>query len=171
MIRSVSAVLVLMIFAFGTSAQNSPPHQHVVAATTIIDGSKNPELIPDATAYRMWLLTVSLPANPTEQDLNAQQAHLAKLQLATRDYLTLQGILVDFKSRYVELINRYNESAKAQGIQADQTLFLQQRDDLVQITRTTINLRLPPDAATRVNAAVQGHKRFIQIHTSQGGQP
>src|SRR5271170_1678306 len=136
MIRYVT-LLVLSVFAFGAWAQTSPPqHQH--PNVTVVDGAKNPELIPDSTAYRVWLVTVSLPPNAAERERTFQQAHLKKLQLTSTDSLTLLSVLEDFKSKYLSLIASYNESAKAallHGGQADQKSFLQQRDDLVASTR------------------------------------
>jgi len=157
-------VFVLSAFAVGAWAQNSQPHQH---SETVIDGAKNPELIPDSTAYRLWLITVSALPNATQQDRDRQRAHLASLQLSALDNLQLITILAEFKSQYNSLIERYNESAKAalaKGGQPDMKLFLQQRDDLVQTTRAAITLRLP-ESASRVDARVQEHKKHIQLHT------
>ncbi len=75
MIRYVSlALLVLSVFALGTLAQNPVPHQHPMSPPNLIDGSKNPELVPDSTAYRLYLISVSIPANSTELDRVAQHA-------------------------------------------------------------------------------------------------
>lgn len=63
MIRYVNTVVALFVIALGAWAQNSVPHQHSVAPSNLIDGSKNPELIPDSTAYRLYLLNASIPAN------------------------------------------------------------------------------------------------------------
>jgi hypothetical protein len=170
MIRYVISVLGLFVFSLGGWAQNTPvQHQH---QATVIDGAKNPELIPDATAYRLWLVAVSLPPNATEKERMFQQAHLRQLRLTKdADSLQLLAILADFKSRYLALIARYNESAKAallQGSRADQKLFLRQRDDLVASTRAAIAQRLTPEGAARIDAHVQEQKS--QIHVGVQGQ-
>jgi hypothetical protein len=157
------------IFAVGTSAQNSPPqHQH--ANVLVIDGAKTPELIPDATAYRLWLVAVSTLPNATEQETKIQQAHLEKLQLkSSSDSLSLQTILSEFKTQYVSLINRYNESATAalaQGMQPDEASFLRERDDLVSATRSAIDSRLSPRAVTLVHTHIQDEKKHMQLHTT-----
>lgn len=158
MIRYVT-LFVLSVFAVGAWAQTSPPHQH---SETVIDGAKNPELIPDSTAHRLWFITVSQLPNATQQDRDRQRAHLASLQLSALDNLQLITILAEFKSQYNSLIERYNQSAK--GGQPDMKLFLQQRDDLVQTARAAITLRLP-ESASRIDARVQEHKKHIQLHT------
>src|SRR5713226_3421754 len=101
-------VAILTVFASACLAQN-PPHQH----DTIVDGAKNPELIPDSTALRLWLVTVSELPNATAQDRDRQHAHLSSLRLNELDNLQLVTLLADFKSQYLNLIERYNESAKA----------------------------------------------------------
>lgn len=165
MIRYVTA-FVLSVFAVGAWAQtSSPQHNH---SETVIDGAKNPELIPDSTAYRMWLITVSELPNASTENRDRQRAHLAGLNLSTLDNLQLITILAEFKSQYNSLIERYNESAKAalaNGIQPDQKLLLQQRDDLVQMTKSAIGLSLSPESVVRIDGRVQEHKKHIQLHT------
>jgi hypothetical protein len=156
MIRWV-ALFVLSMLALGTWAQTSTPqHQH--PNETVVEGAKNPELIPDSMAYRLWLVTVSLPPNATEKERTFQQAHLKKLQLTDADNLELLSVLTEFKSQYLGLIGRYNESAKAalrHGGQADEKSFLQQRDDLVSSTRDAIAQRLTHDGAARIEIHVK----------------
>jgi hypothetical protein len=167
MIRYVISVLGLFVFALGGWAQNTPvQHQH---QATVIDGAKNPEQIPDATAYRLWLVAVSLPPNSTEQERMFQQAHLRQLQFTSIDSPQLLAILTEFKSQYLDLIARYNESARAallQGSRADQKLFLRQRDDLVSSTRAAIAQRLTPEGAARIEAHVQKEKSHIHLQTT-----
>ncbi len=163
----------LLVFALRTWAQTPLQHQHPNLNLTVVDGAKNPELIPDSTAYRVWFVTVSLPPNAGEKERKFQQAHLSKLQLTSNlDYLQLLTILTGFKSKYLALIAQYNESAKAAlpGI-ADQQSFLQQRDDLVSSTRAAIKAHLTSDSTIRIDAHVQGEKARIQIHTTGGTRP
>lgn len=171
MIRCVT-VLVLSMFALGTWAQTSPP-QHIHPDVTVVDGAKNPELIPDSTAYRLWFVTVSLSPNSTPKQQTFQKAQLDKLQLMSADYQELVSALTEFKTQYLSLIASYNASAKAallNGGQANLQSFLQQRDGLVSSTRAAIGLRLTEDGAARVDAHVQGEKRRIQLHTGGAQQ-
>lgn len=164
-------LLISFVFALGAWAQSSPSHQH---ADTVVDGAKNPELIPDSTAYRLWLVTVSELPNATAQDRDRQRAHLANLQLTELENLQLVTVLADFKGQYLSLIERYNESARAalaNGGQPDLKLFLQQRDDLVQTTRAAIALRLLPESVSRLDVHVQEHKKHIQLHTQVHTMP
>lgn len=171
MIRYVP-VLVLSVFAFGAWAQTSLP-QHTHPNVTVVDGAIRPELIPDTTAYRLWLTSVSLPPNATDKQRHFQQGHLTKVQLSSADYQELLSVLTDFRTHYLALIAIYNKSAKAallNGGQADLKGFLQQLDDLVSSTRDAITQRLSQEGAARIEAHVQGEKSHIQLHTTGGPQ-
>src|SRR5258708_14842701 len=121
-----ATVLVLSVFALGAWAQNPVPHQHLASPPNLIDGSKNPELVPDSTAYRLYLLTVSIPANSTEEYRKAQSAHLAKTGLGVNDLQSVLTVLTAFRSQYDAWLSRYNSAATAQGEKFDRTPFLQQ---------------------------------------------
>jgi hypothetical protein len=60
--RLILAVVVLLFSVVPSWAQ----HAHEQAQ--VIDGAKNPELIPDSTAYRMVLLHLSTPSNYTADE-------------------------------------------------------------------------------------------------------
>ena len=147
------------MFALGTWAQ-TPQHQH--PPIDVIDGEKNPELIPDTTAFRLWLVTVSLVPNATAQDREFQEAHLATLRLTPLDHLALLPILTDFKIQYLNLIARFNDAAQ-KGVQ-NTKLFQAQTDDLVQSTRATIARQLSAVGAANIEGYVQGEKRKIKLH-------
>jgi len=174
MIRYAITALILFVLALGTWAQESPPqHQHQHLNMTVVDGAKNPELIPDSTAYRLWLVTVSLPANASDTDRAIQEAHLKKVHLPSADHQQLLHVLTDFKSQYLDLIARYNEAAKnalLHGGQADQAAFQIQREALVANARAAINVRLTQRGASNIDAHIQDQKKRMKIHTTAGGQ-
>jgi hypothetical protein len=178
MTRYLNVVFIMFAFAIGSWAQG-PPHHHQKSAT-VIDGATNPEMIPDDTAFRLWLVTVSTLPNSTEQERERQAAHLSRLNLVSPlDRPVLQSILTDFKTQYTSLISRYNEAqeaAWARGVvspeqqQSDLKLFLQQRDDLVATTRAAISKQLSADGANHVTAHVQSEKQHMKLHVSKEGQ-
>ncbi len=174
MTRYVTTVLILFVFALGAWAQNSPPqHQHSQVAVTTLDGSAHPELISDSTAYRLYLVTVSEEPNATAEARARQNSHLGMIGLQDGDRQQLVTILADFKSQYLALIDRFNQSATAalaQGMQPDQKTFLQQRDDLVQSTRDAIKRALTADGVARFDAHVQGERKRMKIYTTKEGQ-
>ena len=167
MTRYLLSFLALAIFALGSSAQNAPRQHHHTQSANIIDGSQTPELIPDDTAFRLWLVAVSTPLNTTQEERSAQKAHLGRLSFKTEeDHIELQLILTEFKSQYLTLINRYNEAATkalASGSQPDQALFLRQRDDLVAATRVALKSRLTSSSFALINDHIKGEKKYMRV--------
>ena len=160
-----SIVFVVLVFPVGVSAQNSPPpHQHNVP-TNLIDGSKTPDLIPDSTAFRHWLLITSVVPNASNADFVRQQAEVSKLGLTESEKLKLRLVLANFRRQYEALIQRHNDRAKA-GKHPDLNLLLQQLDDLVASARTAINTTLSSDSVARIENLVKIHKNLIQIVSS-----
>jgi len=156
-------VLVLSVFALGAWAQNPVPHQHSVAPANLIDGSENPELVPDSIAYRLYLLNVSIPANPTEEDRKIQSAHLAKAGVNVRDLQPVLAALAVFRSQYDAWLSRYNAAATAQGEKFDPTPFLQQREDIVQFTRDALQRSLSAQGMLRLDTRVRAEKKFMKV--------
>ena len=172
--RIIVILVVSVVFAFGAWGQ-SPPHDvmHHHPDAVIIDGAKNPELIPDSDAFRLWLLSVSELPNPSEQARVRQSSHLAKIQLAdASDLAQLVTVLTEFKSQYTTLVNRYNTSATAalaRGEQPNQKLFLQQRDDLVLAARAAISSRLTATGSAQVNFHVKNEKSHMKLAVAKEG--
>src|SRR5262249_47658995 len=91
-------------------------HQHPTTPVTIIDGSKTPELIPDAIAYRNYFLAISLPPNPADADRKRQAAHLNKLAFDTEaDKEQLAATLVTFRAQFDIIVAQYNGQAEKGG--------------------------------------------------------
>lgn len=167
-------VLMLSILVFGISTwAQSPPHQHQAPKVSVVEGSVNPELIPDSTMYRLFLLNISTSATPTDQEREKQSAHLTAMGLKGTDRIQAMMVLSDFKTQYRNLVARYNEYATEmlkEGTQPDDRLFLQQRDDLVQITRDSLGRVLSVSGRASFDGYVQNEKKHVQIHTLKGDQ-
>jgi hypothetical protein len=154
-------ILLLSVFPLGTWAQNSPPaHQHV--QPVMIDGSVHPELIPDSIAYRLYLVAVSTRPNPNEAEQALQRVHVMSTGLVDTDQQTFISILSDFKVKYDALVADYNASAKADTTTDVHTL-LKKIDDLVQLTRDTISVRLSPQGAAKLHAFVLSEKKNMKM--------
>jgi hypothetical protein len=173
MIRYVLAVCCCVLvcgFSSQAQSQNSTAHQLAQVAVIKVDGAEHPELIPDSTAYRLYLLAVSELPNASQEERSRQDAHLGMLNISARDHLAIIGALAEFKSAYVALVSRYNKSAEAAlaaGMQPDEKTFLLQRDDLVQTTRNAIKRLLTTEGMVRFDAHVQGEKNRMSIHSTK----
>lgn len=172
--RLSMAIVLLAMIAFNTSARpqaaESPAHTHT--ASSIIDGSLHPELIPNLTAYRLWLVAVSAPPLPTDEQSKRQNAQLARVGLQDSDRKKLIGILADFHAKYQALIQQYNVEATtemARGEKPDVASMRLQRDELVQSIHDQIKAVLTAEDWSRLDAHVQNEKRRMKIHL-EGGQ-
>ena len=71
----------LLAFEVGAFAQMLPPDinmsdMHSAPSAPVIDGAKNPELIPDSTAYRLFFVTTADSATATDAEKVRHRAHL-----------------------------------------------------------------------------------------------
>ena len=155
----VRSFALLTVTTIASWAQ-SPPHQH--PATAIIDGAVNPDLIPDAVVYRLYLFTVSTRQSPTQVDQECQHAHLMRTGLSDADRQVFVGVLSGFRGKYDALEAAYNALASANS-NADISTLLTQLDDLVQSTRNTINAQLSSQGAARLNAFVLAEKKNMKV--------
>lgn len=169
--RYIVAFAGTLMFTMGMWAQSPPQHQHDVAAPNLIDGAVHPELIPDAVAYRLYLVSLStVPApNATEAEQTRHRAHQHAQMMSTglveTDQQLLIGVLADFRAKYDSLVADYNESAKAALAHNETTdihALLKKLDDLVQSTRDTISVRLSAQGATKLHAFVVSEKKNMK---------
>lgn len=175
MVRLLLLAVLSISVVLGASAQlngqaiSSPAHNHAGAASTqLIDGSVNPEKIPDVTAYRLFFLVFGKTPNARPEDqakeLNRQQGILNKIGLSAEERLLLISILDDFRVQYAALTQQYNASAEAlaaKGQVANSKAFVVQRDNLVQATRDKLQA-LTPEGANQLDQHVQREKRGMK---------
>ena len=155
------------------SAQTAPStsKQQPLASTATtqlqtIDGAKNPEMIPDVVAYRLWLITVSSGTNPTPSQRRRQRAFLSASGLGELDAEAAVPILDRSKSEYNLLIAEFNKlaaRASAANQEPDFITFLAKRDALVQSTREALKQALTPQGMAALNGHVQHEKMHMKI--------
>ena len=171
MVRSLLIAIAVAALTYNSSAQrldegnHSRTHVHSTDAG-LIDGAQHPELIPDSTAYRLFLITVSEKPNPTSKEAERQLAFLTAAGLDRDDIEAAIPILATFKAQYTDLIAGYNKavaSANATGIAPDLATFLQRRDSLVQSTRDALASALTHAGMDLVHAHVQREKRKMKV--------
>ncbi len=82
----------LSAFPQDTPAPNSPVH--------VVYGKDNPSLIPDAVAYRLVFLRLSLPATPTTADRQRQKFMFRDIGLNDNEVKAVTPILQDFRTQF-----------------------------------------------------------------------
>lgn len=164
--------IALLSFAAVANAQNAS-QTHIHPQSAVVDGSVNPELIPDLTAYRLYLLTVSRPSNATDSEVRRQSAQILRLGISDADRKVLISSLQNFKTLYNDWIESFNQRAKA-AWDAQETLdtqtYLAQRDQIVQSTLDGLQAGLSHDGWVRLNAMVKSEKKNMKISAKEVGQ-
>ncbi len=108
----------------------------------VIDGSKTPDLVPDAMAYQLFFTAVSEPPNPTPAQRARQFGRLRPVALSPQDKQVLVEILTGFYT------------AKSSTT------------DLSSLAASTAQLamsRLSPSGGTRLRQYVQNEKRHMRL--------
>lgn len=94
----------------GLQSQPAPPRQPDPPGT--IDGSKNPELIPDEVAYKMLFLVLFEPENATEAQKARQQAKINQVGLSEEDSVALLTVTAEFHRQMTAIDSQAAEVLK-----------------------------------------------------------
>ncbi len=132
----------------------------------MIDGSTEPDLIPDSAAYRLYFLSVTVTANGTDAERARQAAVLRYSGVADQDLPPAVGTLADFRASYDQLVAQYNDSvaqADKEGRAPDLATFLSRRDALVQSLRDALKVNLSARSMARLDTHVHQQKRFMRV--------
>jgi large exoprotein involved in heme utilization and adhesion len=118
----------------------------------VVDGSKNPQNIPDALAYSHFFTAVAAHPNPTPQEQGRQNAQLTALQLAAADSAALTGLLANFR---VQLDQIESAFFNADAAPSQLTTLQTRKTALVATTRASLQQALTPAGASQVDQYVQ----------------
>jgi len=158
--------LLAFILTCLVSSFSQVDHQHLMPQTVVIDGRDHPDQIPDATAYRLFFVSVSIPQNATTSQKAHQAEQLSRLHMADGDRQVLLKTLADFQQKYADLINNYNSSvtiALARGIEPDSDGMLREREALVQATIDELKSSLTSNGLISFVSFIQSEKSHMKI--------
>ncbi len=157
--RVVFLMLALATLPGATYTQSKPQ------VATVIDGAKHPELIPDSTAYRLYLMTVSnMPADLQVSQLRSAGVSAEKLPEAI-------AILAYFKSQWDRLRDTYNESTKLNpSDQSKLDKFLELRDALVTSTRRQLEAGPGAEVMSALHSHIQHEKARMKVSAESAGE-
>lgn len=139
------------------------------APETLIDGTRHPELIPDATAYRLVFTVLGLAADATPDERTAQALRLRNAGLSDTDVNAAMVALDSFRSQYTDAIQIFNKSAHnaiASGGTPDLKSFDRRRDALVQATQDELKRVLSPGGMAAIDSLVQLEKKRMRVSAS-----
>jgi hypothetical protein len=145
-----------------------------------VDGSQNPELIPDALAFDNWFIAVAESPTPSSSETARQSAKLNPLGLSAQDRLAVVAALAGFKVQFDAITSQREQLAAAVNAGGQSgTIWASLRaseDNLVAATRAELAGTLSAGGLLAVSQWVLGHvKQHIVIYgelpsSSQGGK-
>lgn len=150
--------LFTLILSVTAVAQSPNISVHTHNNPDLIDGSKTPDAIPDSTAWRLWLLSVTAkdPKHP-EFDQMRQDAYLITAGYDEDDLPILRQVLDDFRMAYDSMMQAHN-LADATGQNPSPAALKVRRDSLVAEARASL-LSGKPETAERVKKFINGEKK------------
>jgi len=162
--RLATAFLAIALGAVPLLAQH-----HTAAPANVVDGAKNPELIPDSIAYLHVFLNLSAPTNATVEERRIQLSHLTILGLDQRDSQAALVVLAEFRSQRDAWVARWNAEAQTTGASFSPGVYLKQEEDMLQATRDALKRSLSATGMLKFDSFAQTFKKSIVLHTG-GGQ-
>lgn len=174
-ILSVAAVIAISLTVFPFHSRTQAAQQNatgmmpnMTAPVSTIDGSRNPELIPDSEAYKLLFLSLSLePSKPDDQvDAARRLAFVKQTGISDAEVAKVLTIMDEFRSQYETLTANYNAAATAdaaKGIIEDLTHYGEDVDGLVSMTRLSLQGALQTDSLSKFQSHVQRLKRHIRM--------
>ena len=156
-------VSVLLGTLAGMTFAQTAEHNHNMAPPDLIDGAKNPNLIPDLTAWRLWLISVTTE-DPDHPELAADRtrAFLRAAAIQESDLPAAEEALSHFRTDYATLLESHNTRLNS-GENVPISEFVLQRDTLVKATQTSMLGKIGQVSAGRLKAWVIGQKKSMQI--------
>lgn len=151
-----AALNLAMVLFLVASALPSPAqvhhHDHIVTPVRTINGATDPDLIPDATAYR--LVFTALAQNPSPLDI--------PLHFSPSERKTATAILKAHAQAFQTLIDRHNNSFLKNQPKLEADL-----NSLVQLTRSELLKHLSFKAYEDLTYYVRGEKAHMTIQVPE----
>jgi hypothetical protein len=146
--RSILLALAILGLVFSAAAQETSRRPVV----TVIDGAVNPHQIPDTTAYRLYFFVLTN---------EAQETNFGMLKLSAADKDAAIRILNDFKTQDNRLREQHEAQAASGHVNA--ATFQNERDALIDTTRSNLRETLSVEGMSALDTAIQLNKSHITI--------
>ena len=148
------AVVAGFLSAAALPAQNaaSPPGA-AGQLVVVVDGSKNPEQIPDDLAYRHFLLAVATHEQPTADEQKRQQALLGPVGLADADE---KAVALELGKMTTQLQTIQGAMAASDGTPATLAAYKAQEDAAVASAVAQVRQALSAGGLASLNQYITG---------------
>lgn len=143
-------------------AQAPSEHKTIAGA---IDGSTNPELIPDSVAFRMFYRALWEPVTATTDQTARQRAKVSRAQLSESDLGQMFSSMAAFGTNLVAFEKDVHATqAYGPGLSSEQiSAFTAQRDALVASTTAELQAHLSADGMERLSLLIRSEKKNMTI--------
>jgi len=146
-------------------------HQHdsSVELKVVIDGAKNPELIPDDLAMRHFLLSIAESRNPSATDVDRRASHLRAVGLSEADNAglirALDGVREEIDAVQAERVSVEKNQVIPDVDKADALEKLRIREHVAtDIAATRVSQFMSAEGWQRLQAYLNDYvKRHIQV--------
>ena len=169
---SVALVVASISAAVSASAQAvNPPANFpsgVRPGRIVVDGSKNPERIPDRVAIGMFMSSIAIPAPADLRTVKSMYAKVAPLKLSRRDMSVLRTELATLHARLqthreTMIAARDNlQRSKTPAAAATFTAVAEARDTLAVDSYERVLTQLSPGAAGKLRAHINVVKKQMK---------
>ena len=134
----LGALLLIVVGLCAPLALAQYPEHLTTQPAELIDGAKTPDLIPDLTAWRLWLLSVTAQDSKRAELSEARrQAFLKAAGIPDIEISAAEEVIAQFRKDYGALVDDYNKRLNA-GENPSISEFRAQRDALVQRVQNTL---------------------------------
>lgn len=164
MTRVRLGVLLLVVLGFCTPLALSQHPEHVTTQPAdLIDGAKTPDLIPDLTAWRLWLLSVTAEdSKRPELSESRRRAFLRAAGIPGIEIPAAEEVIAQFPKDYGALVDGYNRRLNA-GQNPSVSEFRAQRDALVQAVQNTLSGKLGTTTLGKLRKHINGEKARMKV--------
>jgi len=157
---------ICFLMAFSAALAQTIKHDsasHTATPVGIIDGAKTPNLIPDLTAWRLWMLSVTSEDNTRPELSEARrQAFLRMAGIPDIEIPIAEQALAQFRKDYGVLVDNYNKRLNA-GENPSLSQFRAQRDALVQAIQNSLSGKLETTTVGKLKTHIESQKARMKV--------
>jgi len=171
--ETIRLVLVLTLIAYPLTLVGQHSHaadiigqvdSHLpLPASDLIDGAKTPNLVPDLTAWRLWLLSVTAEDSSRPELAEARRrAFLRSAGIPEIEIPLAEEGIAQFRKDYGALMDNYNKRLNG-GENPSLLQFRAQRDALVQAIQNSLSGKLETTTVGKLRQHISSQKARMKV--------
>lgn len=171
---TIISLLIVSISIFAVAKKYSQPSQVQNTTNQIpqkanppgtIDGAKTPDLIPDAKAYEIFLLSVAIPPISSEFEKSSAKSKFKRAELEDSDTEAVMKILDVFYSKWQHIVMEEKQLREKNATDKEFNLLQEKANKLMEATRLQFASQLSQKGNENLHSHIIGLKQKIKIFT------